>query len=203
MIITSLEDYNKNRIKISLDNETEFLLYKGEVKKYCLKQNDIISDEKYNSIMELLYGRARERALYLLDDSYKTEKQIRDKLKNGRYPDEVIDSVVDNLKKYNLINDLRYALLYIECKADKKSKKQIMQDLYVKGLSSEYINMAFEESDYSEETSLYKIIEKRISKYNLSEKRDLQKLYQYLLGKGYCYSDVKKTLSRYTNMDLI
>lgn len=201
MIVTGLEDYNKNRIKISLDNETEFLLYKGEVKKYCLKQNDFISDETYNLIMEMLYGRARERALYLLDDSYKTEKQVRDKLKNGQYPEQIINRVIENLKEYNLINDLNYASVYIEYKADKKSKKQIIQDLYVKGISKDNIDMAFDESEYSEEVSLYRILEKRISKYPLNEKKDLQKLYQYLIGKGYGYSNVKNAISKYMNMD--
>ena len=47
------------------------------------------------------------------------------------------------------------------------------------------------------DTSLKKIIDKRAKRYNLDDRKDLQKLYQYLMGKGYKYSDIKNELSEY------
>lgn len=198
--ITKLEPYN-SRIKVYINDVCSFLLYKGEVKKFNLSENEIIGEDIYNEIMALLYKRARERALYILDASYKTESQIREKLNKGYYPEVIVEKVIGYLIEYDLINDLRYASMYIEYKSSSKSKKQIIQDLYAKGVSKDNIDIAFENSEYSDETSLYKIIEKRISKYNLEEQQDLQKLYRYLIGKGYSYNDVKKALSKYANMD--
>ncbi|MFQ9515529.1 MAG: regulatory protein RecX [Eubacterium sp.] len=198
--VTKLEPYN-SRIKVYLDDEFSFLLYKGEIRKFHLNENESIGEDTYREIMESLYKRARERVLYILDDSYKTESQIREKLNKGFYPPDIVDKVINYLIEYDLVNDLRYAGMYIEFKSSSKSKKQIVQDLYRKGVSKDNIDAAFEESDYSDEISLYKIIEKRISKYNLNEQQDLQKIYRYLIGKGYCYSDVKKALSKYTNIN--
>ena len=82
--------------------------------------------DKLNSIYEVLYKRARERALYMLDDSYKTKKQIVDKLVLGKYPENIINKVIEYLEEYDMINDFRYAMLYIEYKSESKSKIQII-----------------------------------------------------------------------------
>lgn len=188
-----------NRTQVFVDDNNSFLLYKGEMRKYNIEPEMELEDETYREILELLYKRAKERALYLLDDSYKTEKQIRDKLRGGCYPESIINNVIIYLTEYGLVDDLRYAKLYIEYKSSSKSKKQIVQDLYVKGIQKKKIDEAFEESEYSDEKSLNKIVEKRISRYNLNEPKDVQKLYRYLVAKGYSYSDVRKTIERYSD----
>ena len=169
-----------SRIQITLDNGISFILYKGEVRRYKISENATIDEKSYNEIWDILYKRARERALYILDDGYKTKKQIYDKLKSGNYPEDIIQSVISYLLEYNLIDDLRYAGLYIEYKSESKSKRQIVQD-------------------YTDEHSLNKILEKRIKRYNLEEPKELQKLYRYLVGKGYNYNDVKSAVRQYSH----
>lgn len=185
-----------NRCHVYLNN-IDFILYKGEIKKYNIEEGTEISENQYRMISEVLYKRARERALYILDDAYKTKKQIVDKLRLGCYPQVIIDSVIEYLLEYDLINDYRYASMYIDYKATSKSKRQIIQDLYVKGIPKDIIDMAFENSDFSEEDSLNQIIEKRRGRYNLGEKKEREKFYRYLIGKGYAYNDVKRALSLY------
>ncbi len=199
-VITRLEPYN-NRIKVYVNHEIFAVLYKGEIKRFNLKQGMEVNDELFNDIMNVLYARARERALYLLDRSYKTEKEIRDKLAGGYYPGRIIEKVVKYLSEYNFINDERYAILYIEYKSASKSKKQIVQDLYRKGISETMIAEAFEKSDFSDITSLNKVIEKRIQKYDMNDIKSINKLYRYLLGKGYKYGDVKHSISKYTDSE--
>lgn len=198
--ITKLEDY-KNRIKVFLDDESQFLLYKGEVRKFQLEEDKEIDDDTYKEIYDLLFKRARERALYILDDAYKTEKQIVDKLAAGFYPEAIIERVITFLKKYDMINDLRYAKLYIEYKCSSKSKKEISQNLYIKGISRDIIDLAFEECEYTDEESLNKIIAKRIGRYDLNNKSDIQKLYRYLVGKGFSFTDIKTVMDRYIFSD--
>ena len=77
--VVRIEPY-KNRNKVVLDNEEKFLLYKGDIRKFKLESNQEISKVTYNEIKQLLYERGKERALYILDKTFKTEKQIKDKL---------------------------------------------------------------------------------------------------------------------------
>ena len=87
--------------------------------------------------------------------------------------------------------------MYIDYKRGSKSKKQIVQDLYVKGVDKKLIDQAFEESDFTDTESLKKYIEKRKNKYDLSDRKDIQKFYSYLVSKGYSYGDVKDALRDY------
>lgn len=192
--INEIKPY-KSRFKIKLNNGMEILLYKSDIKKYHLSENEEIPENRWQEIVEDLYKRAKERVLYLLDSSYKTEKQIVDKLKAGYYPQEVIDRVIDYLKEYNLVNDYRYALMYIDFKRTSKSKRQIIQDLYVKGISKDLIEPAFEESGFSDRDSIVHMIEKRKNRYDLSDKKDLQKFYMYLTSKGYSYGEIRDALN--------
>ena len=191
-----IEPY-KNRNKVVLDNEEKFLLYKGDIRKFKLESDQEISKVTYNEIKQLLYERGKERALYILDKTFKTEKQIKDKLIQGMYPEDVIKRILEFLKKYDIINDKRYASMYIEYKCKTRSGRQISQDLMIKGISKDIISESFESTDYSDVDSLKKIIDKRAKRYNLDDRKDLQKLYQYLMGKGYKYSDIKNELSEY------
>ena len=59
------------------------------------------------------------------------------------YPDNIIYKVVEYLEEYNLINDKRYAMLYLDYKKSVYSKRKIIQDLYTKGISKELIDEAF------------------------------------------------------------
>lgn len=184
-----------NRLHVYLDNDINFLLYKSEIRKLNLEENVKIEETQYQIIIDILYKRARERALYILDAAYKTKKQIVDKLKVGYYPEFIIDRVIEYLTKYDLINDYRYASMYIDFKAASKSKRQIVQDLYSRGVLKEVIDSAFENSEFTEKDSLNKIIEKRKGRYDLTNQKDIEKFYRYLVGKGYSYQDVKRALS--------
>ncbi len=193
MLVTKLEPFG-SRVKIYINNDFAFVLYKGEINKYGLKEGEEVSNNTYSVIMNKLFDRGKERALYMLDKSYKTKRYIMDKLKAGLYPENIIDKVVAFLEEINLINDLRYAEMYIDYKRATKSKKQIVQDLFVKGVDKKLIDQAFEESDFSDRESLNKYIEKRKNRYDLNDKKDVQKFYSYLVSKGYSYGDVKEAL---------
>ena len=196
MLVTKLEPFG-SRVKIYINNDFAFVLYKGEISKYGLKEGQEIPSNTYSVIMNKLFDRGKERALYMLDKSYKTKRYVMDKLKAGLYPESIIDKVVSFLEEINLINDLRYAEMYIDYKRGSKSKKQIVQDLYVKGVDKKLIDQAFEESNFTDTESLKKYIEKRKNKYDLGDRKDIQKFYSYLVSKGYSYGDVKDALRDY------
>ncbi len=196
MLVTKLEPFG-SRVKIYINNDFAFVLYKGEISKYGLKEGQEIPSNTYSVIMNKLFDRGKERALYMLDKSYKTKRYVMDKLKAGLYPESIIDKVVSFLEEINLINDLRYAEMYIDYKRGSKSKKQIVQDLYVKGVDKKLIDQAFEESDFTDTESLKKYIEKKNNKYDLSDRKDIQKFYSYLVSKGYSCGDVKDALRDY------
>lgn len=114
MLITGISEFDRKRSKIFIDEEFAFVLYKGELKLYGIKEQEEISEAAYNEIVGgVLVKRARLRAANLLAKREYTEHQIRCKLKEGGYPLICIDTAIEFMKEYHYLDDERYANFYL------------------------------------------------------------------------------------------
>lgn len=196
-IVEEIHPYNSKKAKVKLDSGFTFALYKGEIRKYKIKEGQSISDEIYHQIVDdILNKRARERALYLLKDSSKTKRQIIDKLKKDYYPENIIERTIAFLERYNYINDYDFAVNYIEKSIASKSILRIKNDLYIKGISKFKVEEAFMQLNICEDESIIRFIEKKIHRYNLEDPKDKLKFYGLLQRNGYRYDTINKVLSR-------
>ena len=94
--------------------------------------------------------RAKKRVLHLLERSQKSEKQLRDKLKEGGYEQDVIDEAIDYAKSYHYIDDERFARDFVRLSCHNKSRIRLKQDLSQKGIDKDLIDIAIEE-EYEDE----------------------------------------------------
>ncbi len=199
MIVTQIIELSKNRSKVYIDQEFAFVLYKGELRLYHLKEDTEIAQEDYRIIRdEVLPKRAKLRAMNLLQKKSYTEKQLRDKLLEGLYPEEIIDEAISYVKSYHYLNDYQYALDYIEYNAENKSLRRIEQDLYRKGIDKAIWNQAKNtwESDggsQDEQKMLAQLLEKKHYNRNCDDK-EKQRIYAFLLRKGYSSNSVLKAM---------
>lgn len=99
----------------------------GELSRYGIREDAEVSEELYERILkEVLLKRAQARSLYILKSMDKTEAQMRQKLKEGTYPEEVIEEVIGWLYGFHYLDDRRYAENYVFQKKSSKSRKQLM-----------------------------------------------------------------------------
>jgi regulatory protein len=70
----------------------------------------------------VLVKRARLRALHLLNDMGRTESQLRQKLKQNDYPDDVVEDAIRYVKSFGYVNDKEYARSYIINRKDYKDR---------------------------------------------------------------------------------
>ncbi len=195
MEIYKIEEYKKSRRLVYLDEgAAAFCLYAREVKKYELAEGREISGEVYSEIIELLSKRARERCLYLLESMARTEKQIRDKLKEGYYPEEAIDYAVSYCKEKHYIDDTDYAERYISSKAGSMSKRMIEQKLYQRGIGKEVMELAFSEADIDETAALRDLVQRKYGDTSDLSYDEKQKLIKKLLSKGFSYDSIKQVI---------
>ena len=165
MTISAITDFDKKRKKISLDDgRLIFLLYKGECAKLRLREGEELKEEELERIYEdILKPRVKKRAIYYLKASDKTEKEVRRKLRESLYPEELIDYALDFLKSHDFINDSRYAENFAEEKRGRASKREILQKLRMKGVAREEIERIAESiSDEDEYDICRRILEKYI-----------------------------------------
>ena len=196
MIITKLEEINKGKVKVYIDNEFHFCLYHKDLMVYQLAETDIISDLVYQDIyINVILRRAKQKALAILKYMDRTEQELILKLKQADYADNIISDVITYIKKYNYIDDLRYSANYIRFKKETKSKRQIYGELIQKGVEKEYIEQAFCEEYEDEDAALQKAIKKKTNNINNLTKEEKLKLISGLYRKGFQLDSIKKYIS--------
>ena len=197
-IITKIEEQkrSKNRVNVYIDEEFSFACSLELIYKYKLIKGQEVDGKELEKVAEEdNFLKAKAYAFRVLEKSYKTEKEIEDKLIQRGYEKKVVSRIMDLLKEYDFMNDERYIKAYIKDNIKKQGKKKLYYNLKNKGINEELLK---EELD--------KIPQKTIEKsaYDAGEKKYLQlikkeqdnyKLYNkltgYLMSKGYDYEICK------------
>ncbi|MCI8484592.1 MAG: regulatory protein RecX [Lachnospiraceae bacterium] len=201
MQIVQISEIDKKRIRISLEDGRKFALYRGERKKLSLEEGGEISEEQYEEICsEILVKRARRRTMHLLEKMDRTEQQIRVKLQQGYYPEAVIDNAITYVKEFHYLDDLRYAQNYVRSQRERKSQRRIQMELLNKGIKKELIAQAVEEEYQQEQEQglILKWIEKKGYSGEKADLKEKQKMYQFLMRKGFRSDDILHVLDYLT-----
>ena len=77
MKVTALQPVNKTKWKVELDGQFAFVLYKGELSRFGIKEGTALSDETYTQIQkEIVLKRAKLKAMHLLTDMARTDQLL-------------------------------------------------------------------------------------------------------------------------------
>lgn len=182
---------------MTLEDGDAFPLYGKELTAYGIVEDEEISESDFCEIMEqVLPKRARMRAMYLLKAMDRTEAQLRRKLAEMHYPDEIVQNAIDYVKGYRYIDDLRYALSYMEYRKDSKSVRQMEQELYQKGVSKEIVEEAVQQIELpDEEVQIRSWLLKKHYDPKQAQQKETERMYRFLMRKGYSMSSIRRVVS--------
>ncbi len=141
-----------------------------------------------------MFKRARERVLFLLKSSDKTEQELRRKLKDGGYPKEAADYAIEFLKEHNFINDENYGRRYVEFNSERKSQRQIQYELQKKGLDKEVIQEILREQPVDEEAQIRAYVNKKRIKAEEMDFKERGKVMAALGRRGFSYDAISRVL---------
>lgn len=191
MIVTRIEQHTKTKVKVCLDNRTDFQLYRREIDKYSIVEGEELSN--YDTILqEVLIPRAKKRAMHLLEQMDRTKADIRSKLCINGYPDEAVNAAIDYIESYNYLNDRRYAYTYVRSYCNLRSRNRIMQDLYRKGIDKSIIEEALQQEYTAREDELIKMyIDKRGYNADNASVKDKSRMYRFLVSKGFRMEEIQ------------
>lgn len=197
---------NKDRVNVYVNDEFLFACSNELVYYHNLKKGlELEKDKIIEVVEEDNYIKAKNAALKILERSYKTEKEMYDKLLSKEYDDKTIQRVIKFLKEYSFVDDIRYAELYIKDKIKVHGKSKIKFSLVNKGISEEIIESKLNTiSNEQEELTALKLGEKKYKTLIKSEKNYLKlkkKLSDYLLRNGYNFSIINKVVNSIVTCD--
>ncbi len=200
MKVTQIVELSKSKSKVYIDYEFAFALYKGELRRYHLKEGEEILQKDYEVLMEdILPKRAKLRCMNLLMTKEYTVEQLKRKLRQGLYSEEIIEIAISYVASFNYVNDLKYAIDFITYNETSKSKRRIEQDLFKKGISKDTIQQAWDEwqeqgGEQDEIGMIRKQLEKKHYNGETADYKEKQKIYGFLLRKGYSSEQIRKAI---------
>ena len=195
-MVLSEEAMTKGKIRVRLDTGLTCILYRSEQRQINAYEGSSLTREQYEILVhEILGKRATKRAMHLLEKMDRTEYKLREKLSEGGYPDEAIEDAIGYVKRYHYLDDERYARNYVFLAQDRKSRKKLSIELYQRGIKKELIDRILEEEyEADEEKQICQLLEKRGFDPKTCSEKERQKLYQFLLRRGFQSSDICKVM---------
>lgn len=196
ILVLSEEAMTKGKIRVRLDTGLTCILYRSEQRQINAYEGSGLTREQYEILVhEILGKRATKRAMHLLEKMDRTEYKLREKLSEGGYPDEAIEDAIGYVKRYHYLDDERYARNYVFLAQDRKSRKKLSIELYQRGIKKELIDRILEEEyEVDEEKQICQLLEKRGFDPKTCSEKERQKLYQFLLRRGFQSSDICKVM---------
>ena len=201
MLVTQVTELSKSRSKVYIDQEFAFVLYKGELCLYHIKEGELLKEEDYRTIMEeVLPKRAKLRAMNLLQGREYTTSQLRTKLQQGFYPPKIIEQAIDYVAGFHYIDDLRYAVDYITYHEDSRSRRRIEQDLQGKGILATTIEEAWQVwrengGKQDEQTMIRELLHKKhYDTEGETDWKERQKIYAFLARTGFSAEAIRKAI---------
>lgn len=195
-------NYSKSKevFEVVFEDETKLLLNYNIFEKYKVSvdidfSEDEILEMKYFSDIE----RAKSRAINYISGKLKTKYEVRLKLKENGFAEDVIDKVLDILEKEEYLNDKVYCEIFIE---DKKKlngygKNKIKSLLIQKGISKNIFEDFLNEFEYDEEfDNALKMGIKKLELLSNEEDnfKKKQKIINYLTYRGFGFDVINDVL---------
>ena len=201
-----VEKRNKERFNIYLDEEYAFAIDMNILIKYSLKKDMLLDDELIDDILKseekisvYNYG------ISLLSRAAKSEYELRLKMQAKGFDSRLIDNAVNTLKEQKYLDDEKYCEMFINDRINilKHGVLKIKEALYYKGVDKEIIGEKIKSISPEEECERAFILgqKKLLSIKEEDNRKKRIKLSNYLIGKGFEYETVKKTVKKLLNTE--
>jgi regulatory protein len=202
MKIEKIARKNNRDVTVYLDTGEELFLAREIIEKNGLRKNDELTEEDKLSLIEQnkLYF-IKQSAFRYLGKRIHSSYEIRTKLKQKKYEEALIDSVISDLIKNNYLDDRGFTERFTEEKINTKSwgKIKIEAELRKRKIPAEIISQTLEsrfggvkEIESAKELALKKM--KILAARGYNQKKIKEKLFAILYSRGYDYETIKETV---------
>ena len=145
--------------------------------------------------------RAREKAVYYLQFSSKTECELRKKLAEQEFSPASVDSAIEFVKQRRYLDDEDYARRFVERNRNKKSLRQMNFELAQKGVDKGILELVFEDMEVDEEAQILQLLEKRKYSGDDASREEKQKISAYLARKGFSYDAISSAMIQFARKE--
>jgi regulatory protein len=202
MKIVKIAVKREKDVTILFDNDEKLFLSYEIFLKNGLRKNDDISESRFLSIVEenqKYY--LKQKAFRYLGRRLHSTYEMKLKLRQKSYKQELIEQIIGELKHDNYLNDYEFALMFTEENIKNKhwGRKKLEAELFRKGVDRGIVSQIVDkkytpgnEFDNAVETGRKKL--KSLLSRNIDKNKLESKLYSFLLTKGYDYEICRRVI---------
>jgi regulatory protein len=144
--------------------------------------------------------KARAYAFLLLKYRLRSEQELYRRMKEKKFPENIIRQTLDFLKERAFIDDSEFARLWISSRLKKPlGLMRLRRELSLKGVDKEIIDSQIEKAgeDYCEEEVVLKIAKNKYTKLKgIEPYKAKRRLFQYLAYRGFSPDAITNTLQQ-------
>ena len=197
--VVSVEQISREKQRLHLDNGEIWVLYCGELRSNALAEGVVLTQPQYEQIRTDVVGkRAKKRAMYLLEKMDRTEQELRKKLLEGEYPEDLVEDAIAYVKRFHYLDDARYADCYVRWRGASKSRGKLLSELQQKGVDRELAGqvLAQYEDERNETQMIQELLQKRHYDPQTASLQEQRRMYGYRMRRGLQSTDIYKAIAR-------
>lgn len=190
------------RIQKGSSGKHTVIFNNGETKEFSeeelcafhISPNREYSEEQFAAVMDkVLCERAKGQIMPYITFSKKTGRQIFEKILYLGFPERIAEQLVQELTEKAYIDDRAYCRSYVKQASGAKSYSlsRIKLELRHRGVDDTVIEEVLQEFSVDDVSSARKLLNKKL---RTAGKRDYNKLYSFLMRKGFSGETVRKVL---------
>ncbi|HGJ65931.1 TPA: regulatory protein RecX [bacterium] len=205
--ITDLKTQEKHpsRLSIYLDGRYYCGISEEVALKYKLKKGMEIDE---NNLKDMIHDdelqKAKKYVYNLLSRRMYSSKEVRNKLTEQGYTDDVIDQAISTIEGFGYIDDKTFAEEWVLSRKHNKPKGKIVlrRELAQKGINKEIIGEVLEEfiDDLDQLDTAVKLAQKKMLSYKNDDKISARrKLQSFLVRRGFDFDTIRKVVDKVLN----
>ena len=190
----------KGRFLVKLEDGNILRVTEEEVLRFSLAAGMELDDETLEALDESAQRSAvRAAAASMIGSRPLSKKELTRRLVRKGADEEDAGEAADWLEDIGAVNDREYAAMLVRHYAGKGyGRARIREEMYRRGVDRELWDQALEELPDQSET-LDRLIQKKC-RGDLSDRREVRRVSDSLLRRGFSWSEVKDALRRYTEL---
>lgn len=190
----------KGRFLVKLEDGNILRVTEEEVLRFSLAAGMELDDESLEALDESAQRSAvRAAAASMIGSRPLSKKELTRRLVRKGADEEDAGEAADWLEDIGAVNDREYAAMLVRHYAGKGyGRARIREEMYRRGVDRELWDEALEELPDQSET-LDRLIQKKC-RGDLSDRREVKRVSDSLLRRGFSWNEVKEALRRYTEL---
>jgi regulatory protein len=200
--VTAIKGQQRNpeRVNIFLDGEFAFAIMREDAVLQGLRiGRELTVDEVGEFRARDTVSKAIESALRLLTVRPRTEKELRDRLRQKAYEPTAIDAAIERINDWGYLDDASFARLWVANRTEHRprGKRLLVQELRQKGVDRETISETIDEAEIDEVAAAIAVAENSARKMSsVDPEVARRRLMGQLARRGFDYGTIKIALAQ-------